>query len=92
MPFKKGTSGNPSGRPKGAANKATDELRSLVAAVIRENWTTFTKDIKQLDPDKRVAIIDRLLRHVLPAPQDPINSLTVEEIEAVITHLKNRYS
>ena len=92
-PFQKGEDPrrNLKGRPKGSANKTTDQLRSLVADVISDNWQTFTQDIKSLDSDKRVMVIDRLLKHILPAPVDMINSLTPEQIDQVISELKKRY-
>ena len=92
-PFQKGDDPrrNLKGRPKGSANKTTDQLRSLVADVISDNWQTFTQDIKSLDSDKRVMVIDRLLKHILPAPVDMINSLTPEQIDQVISELKKRY-
>ena len=34
MPFKKGKSGNPNGRPKGAEGKVTAESRKLFATVM----------------------------------------------------------
>ena len=34
MPYETGTSGNPTGRPKGAANKATAAARETIAAVL----------------------------------------------------------
>ncbi|WP_426062041.1 hypothetical protein [Hymenobacter sp. B1770] len=34
MPYETGTSGNPTGRPKGAANKATAAARETIAAAL----------------------------------------------------------
>ncbi|RSK50993.1 DUF5681 domain-containing protein [Hymenobacter rigui] len=34
MQYEKGTSGNPSGRPKGSANKATAHTRELIGAAL----------------------------------------------------------
>lgn len=34
MPYEEGTSGNPTGRPKGAANKATAAARETIAAAL----------------------------------------------------------
>jgi len=37
MPFKKGTSGNPIGRPKGSLNKVTQEIREQITQAIDTN-------------------------------------------------------
>ena len=37
MPFKKGESGNPVGRPKGSLNKVTQELREQITQAIDTN-------------------------------------------------------
>ena len=37
MPFKKGESGNPVGRPKGSLNKTTQELREQITQAIDTN-------------------------------------------------------
>ena len=36
MPFKKGESGNPIGRPKGSLNKTTQELREQITQAIEK--------------------------------------------------------
>ncbi|MEJ7662965.1 MAG: DUF5681 domain-containing protein [Hymenobacter sp.] len=37
MPYEEGTSGNPAGRPKGSANKATAAARETIAATAGAN-------------------------------------------------------
>ncbi|MBW6491307.1 MAG: hypothetical protein K0B15_08975 [Lentimicrobium sp.] len=65
---KKGTVNNPNGRPKGSPNKSTDELRSLLQEFINANMETLQADFDKLEPKDRLNYIDRLLKHVLPAP------------------------
>ncbi len=90
MPFKKGDENiNRKGRKAGTANKTTNELREMVTQVIADNWDVFKTDIKKMDSDRRVLLMDRLLRHVLPAPLHPLDRLTEDEFKELIHDLKN---
>lgn len=50
MKFEKGKSGNPNGRPEGAKNKITTELRDFLGGFLNENKEKFMQDAKKLDP------------------------------------------
>jgi len=66
MAFKKGQSGNPDGRRKGAANKVTTELRERIKDFLDGQWEKIEGDFDSLEPDKRVALFEKLLQYVLP--------------------------
>jgi len=66
MAFKKGQSGNPDGRRKGAANKVTAELRERIKDFLDGQWDRIERDFDSLEPDKRVALFEKLLQYVLP--------------------------
>lgn len=66
MAFKKGQSGNPSGRRKGAANKVTAELRERIKDFLDGQWDRIERDFDSLEPEKRVALFEKLLQYVLP--------------------------
>jgi ribosome-binding ATPase YchF (GTP1/OBG family) len=66
MAFKKGTSGNPDGRRKGAANKVTTELRERIKDFLEGQWDKIERDFNTLEAKDRVALFERLLQYILP--------------------------
>lgn len=87
MAFKKGQSGNPNGRPRGAKNKATNELREWVERLINDNLDTITNDIKELDPNERVKFFLALLNYTLPKQQSVKAEINDEREQIVIANL-----
>lgn len=66
MAFKKGQSGNPDGRRKGAANKVTTELRERIKDFLEGQWDKIERDFNTLEAKDRVALFERLLQYILP--------------------------
>ena len=66
MAFKKGQSGNPSGRKPGVSNKITKELRDRIKDFLEGKWSQIEDDFENLEPEKRVALFEKLLQYVLP--------------------------
>ncbi len=87
MAFKKGQSGNPKGRPRGAKNKATNELREWVERFINDNLDTIANDIKELDPNERVKFFLALLNYTLPKQQSVKAEINDEREQIVIANL-----
>ena len=57
MPFKKYTSGNPSGKPLGAKNKTTIEIKEFIVHFISYNIDSIQTNFNELEPkDNRIAI------------------------------------
>lgn len=86
--MKKGHTNNPNGRPKGKPNRSTDELRSLLQSFIDANIETMQADYDSLEPKDRLNFIERLLKHVLPAPLQELEKLTDEQLDTLIYKLK----
>ena len=69
MGLKKGMTNNPNGRPKGAINKSTVELRQRITDFLNENWETVQKDWKSLDTKDRLRFYEKMLQYKLPLLQ-----------------------
>lgn len=89
MGLHKGTTNNPNGRPKGKPNRTTDELRVMVQNFIDDNLQTLQADFDKLEPKDRLTFIERLLKHVLPAPLQELDRLTDEQLNELINRLKS---
>lgn len=64
--FKPGTSGNPNGKPKGAENKVTKEIRGKIALILNNNIDKVQTDLDKLEPKDRLSILLQLIKYVTP--------------------------
>jgi len=64
--FRPGTSGNPKGKPKGATNKNTKELRGKISLILNNNIDKVEQDLKQLQPKDRLNVLLQLMKFVIP--------------------------
>lgn len=54
------------GRPPGATNKTTAELRALLSTLVHDNWAVLAKKLPTLPDDEQVGILVKILPYVLP--------------------------
>lgn len=69
MPFEKGQSGNPAGRPKGTANKITEDIKEAFALVLESKLPELEMWINQVaenDPAKAIDLMIKLSNRFLP--------------------------
>ncbi len=93
MAFEKGVSGNPDGRPKGATNKTTAQLRELVTGFLEDNFEQVKKDFSLLSPKSRVKLYCDLLQYGLPKLQavqieTEFDRLPEDQLDKIIEELK----
>jgi hypothetical protein len=97
MAFKKGQSGNPSGRKPGVSNKITKELRDRIKDFLEGKWSQIEDDFDALESKDRVQLFEKLLQYVLPrmASMDiegeiDLRTLSEETLDKIADRLINK--
>ena len=101
MPFIKGKSGNPNGRPKGATNNNIKDLRERIKLLLDSQFEQIITDLNNLEPKDRINAYVRLIEYVLPKLQrteyteqgtslEALISLDVDERRKRIADLKRK--
>jgi len=68
MSYKKGETGNPSGRPKGALNKIGASQREFLTDFLRNGKEKFEKSMRELEHKDYVKAYVSVMQYVLPKP------------------------
>ena len=73
MAFKKGISGNPTGRPIGATNNIRTVIKEQIEAILTSKFTTvqIEQDIATLEPKDRLMMYMKLLEYSIPKKRLP---------------------
>ena len=78
MGLKKGQTNNKNGRPTGTKNKVNSETKNWIKEIVDGSREQFLIDLKSVDPEKRLLIIEKLMKYVVP-------SLSAVSVEAQIS-------
>lgn len=88
--FKKGQSGNKNGRPKGAKNRSTEQIRSFIQNIVDNNLDNLEADLAAMNATNRWVILDKLTKYFLPAlTKNDNNNINSGEIEIKVTYSDN---
>ena len=92
--FKKGQSGNPAGRPKGAPNKITRPLKAVISEFLTEKFEELPDLWQKLDAKERARFLIDLLPYIIPriaavelSGEIALNRLTEEDIDLLALKL-----
>jgi hypothetical protein len=93
MAFKKGKSGNPTGRPKGTPNKISGELRDSMAEFLQGEFEDLKSKIKRMNIGDRMKFFVDVLPYVVPKLQSTSLSMSIErlpddQLDSLIEQLK----
>jgi hypothetical protein len=79
------------GRQPGTGNKITTELRQWLQTLLQDNRGQFEEDLATVEPEKRLAILEKLLSYVLPKPQDIALQLEYKHLERLLQETPEQY-
>ena len=90
--FKRGQSGNPKGRPKGAKNKISKDLRELIDVFLNENFEYVKNQFRELSPRDQIKFFTDLLPYAIPKLQhtkqeNELSNLSPEDVEKLANEL-----
>lgn len=64
--FAPGTSGNPSGRPKGSPNRVTKELRQLLKSIVFDELERLPETLERLEAKERAELLTKIIPYAMP--------------------------
>ena len=82
MPFEKGNSGNPAGRPKGSGNKLTSTAKEIIAGIVEAELEQLPDLLNRLNSFDRIQVLLKLLPYTTAKVRPEPDTSPQDEIEA----------
>ena len=78
MGFKKGKSGNPSGRPVGTTNKINQNVKDMLQSIYDGNLANIQDDLDNMSPKDKWATLNKMSDKFLPSLKAIDNKVEVQ--------------
>lgn len=72
MPFKKGESGNPKGRPKGALNRSSLEIKEKMNQLLYRSIDDISSRFEEMSLDQMLEFVYKMAQYSIPKQTDSI--------------------
>jgi len=92
MRWVKGQSGNPAGRKAGSKGRNTEQMRNLIGKFLSANLKNLQDDLNKLSPEKRLILLERFMRYVIPPAEYDLSKLSEKDLDLIINRLKEKES
>ena len=95
MAFKKGQSGNPSGRPKGSVDKDTRRIREAYQMLVEnnlENLSGWLSNLGDESPEKAFSVILKMSEYLVPKlsrTEHTVDSSSTETVKFQFGEVQN---
>jgi hypothetical protein len=96
MGLRKGMTNNPKGKPAGALNKMSKDMRMQITDFLEENFPKVVKEFNSLKGRDKLKFYTDLLQYAIPKLQSielqTLESLSENQIDDILAHLKREYN
>jgi len=79
------------GRQPGSQNKVTRELKQWIQQIVEDNKQQFADDLQAVEPEKRLAVIERLISYLVAKPQNMDIQIEYRELERLLEKTPEKY-
>ena len=79
------------GRQPGSQNKVSAELKTWISSIIEDNKGRFVENLAKVEPEKHIAIIEKLMAYIVAKPQNIDITMEYRELEALLEKTPAQY-
>jgi hypothetical protein len=90
MGLPKGKTNNPNGRKKGAVNKNTAEIKTLIQSFISHNTEDLQATYEALEPRDKAMFFEKMLKYIIPTQTKADVQISDNNLENITFIIKGR--